>query len=236
MELSWWWGGYGQWTSKQITYGVGPTGLAKTRPVQLGPQLPVQPHPQLLPISCVHSALRLLQFSWVPGQATWPLLLFPLPGRIPPFFSSKGQCQHHLLSDTRHYGGSCPGCLSISRSTGPHPPPSPRSPDVSHLNTCLSLETTIYWKSGNSLSCSNWTNAGYSLTGFEKPWVLLCAALKACPGNCIDSLFLETWRSPRQRLSFFLPFLSFLSSPFQVSEILPVLFSAARNSPAVILA
>ena len=52
--------------------------------------------------------------------------------------------------------------------------------------------------------------------------------------KCIYSLFLETWKFHQQQFSFFLPFLSFPVSPFQVSKILPVLSSVGCKSPAAI--
>ena len=52
--------------------------------------------------------------------------------------------------------------------------------------------------------------------------------------KCIYLLFLETWKFHQQQFSFFLPFLSFPVSPFQVSKILPVLSSVGCTFPAAI--
>lgn len=105
MELSWWWGD-GQWTSKQITRGIGPTRLAeKTGPAWPGPWLPFQPRPLLLPISCLvpwdccHSSRFPPKPHCDPPVSCHSCCSLCQKG-CPPFFSFKAPRQHHLLSDT----------------------------------------------------------------------------------------------------------------------------------------
>lgn len=98
MELSWWWGD-GQWTSKQITRGVGLARLAeKTGPAWPGPWLPFQPRPLLLPISCL-----------VPWDCCRSYRFPPKPHRDPPV-----SCIHAVPSARKDATPSSPSRLPAS--------------------------------------------------------------------------------------------------------------------------